>query len=56
MPPFGILRLGADPESLGVALPHLLCEIFRANFTPFLSISLGSPGQFSQFSPDSSQA
>ena len=35
---------------------HLLCEIFWANFSPFYQSPQESPGQFSQFSPDFSQA
>ena len=37
---------------LGVVLPHLLCEIFRANFSQFLSIFPRISGEFSQLSPD----
>ena len=40
---------------LGVVLPHPPCKIFRPNFSPFYRLSLESPGQLSQFSPDFSQ-
>ena len=48
LPAYMSRRCGVQLPSLGVVLPHLPCEIFRANFSPFLSIFARSPGQFSQ--------